>query len=221
MVGFELNPGAMPQATVKRAVGAKGLPRFSAARTTDSADAHSSAGPDCGRSRLRPWCFVRSSPPLQLLPEDKLDLLRFLDEFRYWHSLDDERRCQRCGYTITGRQVLVFERRGTRGRMRLQCPTAGCGAAASDWTYANPLLAASFKTDSPGRRFESSSSGARLIREARQRARHRDPSRGRAPSPDGHHPPVPGQPSSVRAFFARLPILRPLATGLHAFRPIG
>jgi len=34
---------------------------------------------------------VSASTPLHLAPEDKLDVLRYLDEFHYWHSLDDQR----------------------------------------------------------------------------------------------------------------------------------
>ena len=87
------------------------------------------------------------SAPLPLSPEDKLDLLRYLDEFHFWSSLEDERRCARCHEVITGRQVLVFERRGTRGRLSLQCPTAGCFSTARDWDYPNPLAAARLKNE--------------------------------------------------------------------------
>lgn len=53
---------------------------------------------------------MRSSALLTVLREDKVDLLRYLDEFRSWHSRDDQCRCGRCRDTITGRQILVFER---------------------------------------------------------------------------------------------------------------
>src|SRR5256714_11128597 len=58
---------------------------------------------------------VSASIPLQLAPEDKLDLLRYLDEFHYWHSLDDERRCKRCSRLITGRRILRTEFNGHGG----------------------------------------------------------------------------------------------------------
>jgi len=90
---------------------------------------------------------VSASIPLQLAPEDKLDLLRYLDEFHYWHSLDDERRCKRCSRLITGRQILVVELDGTRGRLRLQCPTVACVSTPSDWVYADPILAAKLRAD--------------------------------------------------------------------------
>ena len=90
---------------------------------------------------------LSASTPLQLAPEDKLDLLRYLDEFHYWHSLDDERRCKRCSRLITGRQILVLELKGTRGKMRLQCPTVGCMSTPSEWVYADPVLAAKLRSD--------------------------------------------------------------------------
>jgi hypothetical protein len=90
---------------------------------------------------------VSASIPLQFAPEDKLDLLRYLDEFHYWHSLDDERRCKRCRRLITGRQILVVELDGTRGRLRLQCPTVACVSTPSDWVYADPVLAAKLRAD--------------------------------------------------------------------------
>lgn len=165
---------------------------------------------------------MHTSPPLRLLAEDKLDLLRYLDEFRFWHSLDDQRRCARCHHTITGRQVLVFERKGTRGGMRLQCPTVGCVSSASEWVYANPLLAASFKSDPPRRKFDTSSGNAQFIRDARRRAKY--------PKKLGHSGSTISQQNrptvvihsrlSIRAILARLPILRPVATGLHAIHPV-
>src|ERR1043165_4415421 len=90
---------------------------------------------------------VSASVPLQLAPEDKLDLLRYLDEFHYWHSLDDERRCKRCSRVITGRRILVIELPGTRGKLRLQCPTVACISTPSDWVYADPILAAKLRGD--------------------------------------------------------------------------
>jgi hypothetical protein len=82
-------------------------------------------------------------------PQDKLDVLRYLDEFHYWHSLDDERICKRCEHTITGYQILVIELQGTRGKLHLKCPTAGCVATPGDWAYANPVQAAKLRADFP------------------------------------------------------------------------
>lgn len=164
-----------------------------------------------------------SPQPLKLLPEDKLDLLRYLDEFRFWHSLDDERRCTRCHHTISGRQILVFEPPGTRGRMKLQCPTADCASTPSDWVYANPVLAASFTSNPPRRKFDTSSGNKRIIRVARRRSSRPAVHAGSKPalskvreSKLSDH-----RPTSIRAFLQRLPILRPLVSGFHSIQPVG
>ncbi|PWT86218.1 MAG: hypothetical protein C5B58_01770 [Acidobacteria bacterium] len=64
---------------------------------------------------------------------DKLDVLRRLDQFRQWHSLDDKRCCLVCGKIITGRQINVAG--GTRGKgpLRLGCPTNQCNSIPMDW----------------------------------------------------------------------------------------
>jgi hypothetical protein len=68
-----------------------------------------------------------------LSDEDKLEILRRLDQFRDWYSLDDQRYCLNCGKLITGRQIQVVG--GTRGSgpLRLVCPTPRCPAIAMDW----------------------------------------------------------------------------------------
>jgi hypothetical protein len=91
---------------------------------------------------------MNDSAPLSLLPEDKLDALRYLDEFHFWYSLDDQRRCRRCHRVLTGRQVEIQERPGTRGRMLLRCPTAGCISTPDEWVYVDAMEAASQKTPS-------------------------------------------------------------------------
>jgi hypothetical protein len=73
-----------------------------------------------------------------LTNQDKLDVLRRADQFRSWESLDDKRVCMLCERTFTGRQVEIT---GSGTRTRLHCPTDGCTATQSEWTYiANPLL---------------------------------------------------------------------------------
>ncbi len=79
---------------------------------------------------------------IRLSPEEKLEALRRLDEFRFWHSLDDRRYCEHCKHTITGRQIELIELTGPRGGPRLHCPTADCTSVPSDWTYADPMAAA-------------------------------------------------------------------------------
>ena len=148
---------------------------------------------------------MSASTPLHLRPEDKLDVLRYLDEFHYWHSLDDERVCKRCGRTITGRQILVIELHGTRGKLRLQCPSAGCISTPGDWTYANPVQAAKRRADS-----RPSSDKEKQKTLVNERTHHGELAAKRQ---------VPARPS-FRAALARLILLRPIATALHAFRPV-
>jgi hypothetical protein len=73
------------------------------------------------------------SPPVILSDEDKLDVLRRLDQFRQWRSLDEKRFCLVCGKIITGRQIQVAG--GTRGNgpLRVSCPTERCNSIPMDW----------------------------------------------------------------------------------------
>jgi len=145
-----------------------------------------------------------SSSPLHLLPDDKLDVLRYLDEFHYWHSLDDKRRCKRCSRVITGRQILVFELDGTRGKLRLQCPTVACISSPSDWAYADPFLAARLGAQ-PGANAREADAKitpaprTNLVQPRLRRGRHLIPFRGA---------------------LAKLSLLRPFAIRLHAIHPV-
>lgn len=69
----------------------------------------------------------------QLSDEEKLEVLRRLDQFRQWHSLEEKRYCLVCGTLISGRQIQVAG--GTRGNGPLQliCPTEGCNSIPMDW----------------------------------------------------------------------------------------
>jgi hypothetical protein len=144
-----------------------------------------------------------ASAPLILSAEDKLDVLRYLDEFRFWHSLDDKRRCHRCHEEIIGRQVLIYERAGMHGGMRLQCPTPGCASNPSEWFYADPVLAATLKSDFRPRLD---------LGEKRVMPPHAVPDR-RARIPEKRQP-------KTRATLAQMPLLRSIVTGLHAIRPV-
>jgi hypothetical protein len=53
------------------------------------------------------FCAVALSTPTRLSDGDKLEVLRLLDQFRQWHSLDEERYCLVCGKLITGQQIQV------------------------------------------------------------------------------------------------------------------
>ena len=76
--------------------------------------------------------------PFELDPDDKLDALRYLDEFHCWYSLDDQRFCRCCGRRITGRQIAVIELPATRGKLQLRCPTTGCLSTPSEWVELAP-----------------------------------------------------------------------------------
>ena len=76
---------------------------------------------------------VALSTATKLLDEEKLEVLRRLDQFRQWHSLEEKRYCLVCGKVISGRQIQVTG--GTRGNgpLRLSCPTGGCNSIPMDW----------------------------------------------------------------------------------------
>ena len=158
---------------------------------------------------------MSASSPVQISPEDKLDLLRYLDEFHYWCALTDERICKRCGQTITGSQILVIELQGTRGKLRLQCPTAGCISTPGDWTYANPLQAAKLRAKSM-----VSASKPDFETAAAERIHHGERAAKRKLAAAARRPSIFAPAPSFRAALARLVLLRPIATALHAFRPI-
>ncbi|HMG04474.1 MAG TPA: hypothetical protein VK581_03375 [Chthoniobacterales bacterium] len=99
-----------------------------------------------------------NAAPLALSPEEKLDLLRYLDRFRFWYGLDDDRICGQCHRIITGRQIIVAE---AEGDVTLQCPTVGCLSTAGDWYYADPVEAATRQNPPPaiGQIFSDNESG--------------------------------------------------------------
>jgi hypothetical protein len=164
---------------------------------------------------------VSACTALQLPPEDKLDVLGYLDEFHYWHSLDHKRRCRRCGRIITGRQLLVVELQGRRGKLHLRCPTVACVSTPSDWLYADPVLAARLRADfRPGASHAGSHAVAKRVHDGHaenvrrvKQARNKYSARARALDPE--RPLI-----SLRALAARSKLLRPIASGLHAIRPI-
>jgi hypothetical protein len=78
----------------------------------------------------------------KLSDEEKLEVLRRLDQFRQWHSLEEKRYCLVCGNLISGRQIQVAG--GTRGNgpLRLSCPTERCNSIPMDWVLpTNEILA--------------------------------------------------------------------------------
>jgi hypothetical protein len=90
--------------------------------------------PDCAITHREHICLgMPLSPPVILSDADKLDVLRRLDQFRQWRSLDEKRFCLVCGKIITGRQIQVAG--GTRGNgpLRVSCPTERCNSIPMDW----------------------------------------------------------------------------------------
>ena len=90
--------------------------------------------PDCAIARTGDIpSNVALSSPIRLSEPEKLDVLRRLDQFRHWGSLEEKRYCLVCGKIITGEQIQVSG--GTRGNgpLRLSCPTERCNSIPMDW----------------------------------------------------------------------------------------
>jgi hypothetical protein len=80
--------------------------------------------------------------PLRLDPADRLIVLRRLDRFRKWQSLDDRRFCRCCHKLISGRQIEVVEVIDASAQdepWRLACPTTDCPSSVEDWVYPNEI----------------------------------------------------------------------------------
>jgi len=70
---------------------------------------------------------------IRLSDEEKLNILRRVDQFRQWHSLNEKRYCLVCGEMITGREILVHGDTRGRAQLRLICPTEQCSAMPIEW----------------------------------------------------------------------------------------
>jgi hypothetical protein len=70
---------------------------------------------------------------IQFADADKIEILRHLDRYRTWRSLDEKRYCLACGRIIRGLDIQVVG--GTRGTgpLRVVCPTRGCHSIPMDW----------------------------------------------------------------------------------------
>jgi len=77
---------------------------------------------------------------VELAPGKKLKILREIDIFHPWTSLDEHRYCNRCGQTFTGRQIKVYRRRRGGARYRLECPTDGCPSVPIEWMAVGPQI---------------------------------------------------------------------------------
>ena len=76
---------------------------------------------------------VALTAPVRLSDNEHLEMLRRLDQFRAWHSLDEKRYCLVCDKLITGRQIHVAGVAHGNGPLQLNCPTEGCNSIPMDW----------------------------------------------------------------------------------------
>jgi hypothetical protein len=85
---------------------------------------------------------VTLSIAARLADDEKLEVLRRLDQFRQWHSLDEKRYCLVCGKLISGWQIEVAGGTRSNSSLRLGCPTEGCNSIPMDWVLpTNEILA--------------------------------------------------------------------------------
>jgi hypothetical protein len=70
---------------------------------------------------------------IKLSDEERLNILRRVDEFRQWRSLDEKRYCLVCGEMITGRQIQVIGDTRRNAQLRLSCPREHCKATPIEW----------------------------------------------------------------------------------------
>jgi hypothetical protein len=70
---------------------------------------------------------------VNLSDEEKLDVLRRLDQFRWWHSLDEKRYCLVCREIITGREIQMIGGTRRNTQPRIICPTERCNAIPMEW----------------------------------------------------------------------------------------
>jgi hypothetical protein len=70
---------------------------------------------------------------IKLSDEEKLNILRRVDQFRQWRSLEEKRYCLVCGEMITGRQIQVIGDTRGNAQLRLSCPTEHCNATPIEW----------------------------------------------------------------------------------------
>ena len=114
--------------------------------------------------------------PIQFADADKLEILRQLDSYRTWRSLDEKRYCLACSRIIQGYDILLVG--GTRGTgpLRVVCPTRGCHSIPMDWVMPTDEVLAnmSILQNEPSGEVHSASHpsrvsfGARLRKFARQ-----------------------------------------------------
>jgi hypothetical protein len=76
---------------------------------------------------------VPSLNDLNLALSEKLGILRRLDHFRSWRSLDDKRYCLGCDRIIRGGELRMIGNLNNPASLRLMCPTDECPSIPMDW----------------------------------------------------------------------------------------
>jgi len=74
---------------------------------------------------------------LHLSAEQKLQLLKQLDRWRPWKSLDDRRLCLGCGRLISGHEIEIVQQAEHDHSDQARCPTEGCQSIPLDWILPN------------------------------------------------------------------------------------
>ncbi len=87
---------------------------------------------------FRESSVVKMASPVRWDAADRLILLRRLDRFRKWQSLDDRRFCRCCHKLISGRQIEVIDA-PAQDQPLVACPTTGCPSNVEDWVYPNEI----------------------------------------------------------------------------------
>lgn len=70
---------------------------------------------------------------LSLARPEKLEILRRLDHFRHWRSLDEKRYCLGCDKIIRGEEIRVMGNSDEPESLQLICPTEHCSSIPMDW----------------------------------------------------------------------------------------
>jgi hypothetical protein len=90
------------------------------------------------RAGFRQSAGMKTTWPVRLDPVFRLIVLRRLDRFRKWRSLDDQRFCRCCHKFISGRETLL-DATDQSGPLHLACPTPDCPSNVEDWVYPNEI----------------------------------------------------------------------------------
>jgi hypothetical protein len=88
---------------------------------------------------FRESSLMKMTSSVRLNAADHFVVLRRLDRFRKWQSLDDRRFCRCCHKLISGRQIEVVDASAKEEPLRLACPTTDCPSNVEDWVYPNEI----------------------------------------------------------------------------------